>query len=147
MSMPMTMSMSMSTPVSTSQCEKITSALFYGITSIFVILVNKVVLSSYHFPYFNFLATIQFLTTVCIIYILKSLKFIEIPPLTKTIFMDIFPISIMFLGNVLLGLGSTQALNLPMFTVLRRFSIFFTMIGEYILFMKIPSISVNISVG
>ena len=44
------------------------------------------------------------------------------------------------------GLGGTKALSLPMMTVLRRFSILFTMLGElYILGTK-PAASVQASV-
>ena len=49
-------------------------------------------------------------------------------------------------GNLLFGLGGTKALSLPMMTVLRRFSILFTMLGElYILGTK-PAASVQASV-
>ena len=60
--------------------------------------------------------------------------------------MEVAPISLMFLGNVVFGLGSTKSLNLPMFTALRRFSIFMTMCGEYFVLKKTPSISVVVSV-
>lgn len=110
--------------------EKIAAAILYAASSFLVIFVNKWVLSTYKFPSFMFLAAVQFFSTSLIIGILGLLNRIEIPPLNRAIFLEVVPITFMFLGNVLSGLGSTQALNLPMFTALRRFSILFTMLGE-----------------
>ena len=53
----------------------------------------------------------------------------------------------MFFANVVTGLGSTKALNLPMFTALRRFSIWMTMIGEWVILGKEPTRSTSISVA
>ncbi|CAF1598474.1 unnamed protein product, partial [Adineta ricciae] len=52
------------------------------------------------------------------------------------------PLPIFFFGNLLFGLGGTQAVSLPMFTALRRFSIWMTMIGEqFILKERLPLIT------
>lgn len=126
--------------------QKIGSAILYGIVSIIVIFVNKIVLSTYHFPSFNLLALVQFLCTCSILLILKLFKRVEIPFLSIDIIYDILPVSMMFLGNVVFGLGSTKRLNLPMFTGLRRFSIMMTMIGEYLILHKPPSMKVMFSV-
>ena len=100
---------------STSKFEKIFSALFYAFSSLGVIFVNKIVLTSYNFQLFDVIETSQ---------------------LTRDIFFEILPISGMFLANVVFGLGGTGSLNLPMFTALRRFSILFTLIGEYYILKK-----------
>lgn len=127
--------------------QKIGSAIFYGISSILVIFSNKAVMTYYHFYYFDFLATTQFLVTCSILFILHLMKKIDIPPLNFTIFKEILPVSLMFLGNVLCGLGSTKSLNIPLFTALRRFSIFLTMLGEWYLLKARPSASIMISVS
>ena len=123
-------------PLPPGRFEKVSAALLYAVSSFLVIFVNKWVLSSYAFPSFMVLAAVQFLSTSIILGFLSLLGKIDIPPLTRSIFIEVMPITCMFLGNVLSGLGSTQALNLPMFTALRRFSILFTMIGEMIILKK-----------
>jgi solute carrier family 35 len=126
--------------------EKILSAVFYGLSSLGVIFVNKCILTEYDFPYFNVLATIQFIVTTIILTALILVKVIEIPILTKQICQEVIPISIMFLGNVISGLGSTKSLNLPMLTVLRRFSILMTMVGEWLILNNKASSPVVLSV-
>lgn len=123
------------------------SALFYGLSSIFVIFINKSLLTQYHFPYFIFVATLQFIFTSIFLYILYLFKKIEIPILKYDIFIEILPLSILFLGNVVSGLGGTKSLNLPMFTALRRFSILMTMILEsFLVYHNIPSCDIIISI-
>jgi solute carrier family 35 protein len=111
--------------------DKIFSALFYALTSLAVIFTNKSVMTEYHFPYFDFLAFFQFLVTTCILWTLRMTKRLDIPPLSFAIVKEVMPISVMFLGNVICGLGGTRSLSLPMFTALRRLSILMTMLAEY----------------
>ena len=59
----------------------------------------------------------------------------------------VLPLTILFLLNVLSGLGGTQRISLPMFTVLRRFSILMTMLLEIYLGMSKPSRTVHAAVG
>ena len=126
--------------------EKLLSAIFYAIVSLAVIFCNKAVMTRYNFGHFEFIACIQFLATTFVLTIFIYLKKIEVPSLSITICKEILPITAMFLGNILCGLGSTKSLNLPMFTALRRFSIFMTMCAEYIVIGNKPSTSVFISV-
>jgi hypothetical protein len=130
-----------------SKRDKILSALFYGSVSLIIIFTNKAIMTAYDFKHFDFLATVQFLTTTIILSTLNYLKKIEIPKLTMPIAREILPISFMFLGNVICGLGSTRTLNLPMFTALRRFSILMTMIAEYYVLNNKPSNPIILSVS
>eukprot|EP01038_Epipyxis_sp_PR26KG_P017166 gene17166-23649_t len=129
------------------QTEKLVAALFYGICSILVIFSNKSILTQHQFPYFDFLAFVQFVVTTSILTILILMKRIDVPYLTYPIIREILPISLMFLGNVICGLGSTRSLNLPMFTALRRFSIMMTMIGESCFLNTKPSFLIILSVS
>lgn len=128
--------------------ERIMAALFYGLSSLAVIFVNKVIMSEYNFPYFDFLAAVQFAATTLILSLLIWLRKIDsIPVISYSVVAEVLPISVMFLGNVLCGLGSTRSLNLPMFTALRRFSILMTMLAESCLLGAKPSGSVVLSVA
>ncbi|CAM9180315.1 unnamed protein product, partial [Ectocarpus fasciculatus] len=131
----------------TTSLERIFAALFYGISSLLVVFVNKIVLTTYEFPSFLFLACMQFVATCVVLGVLSTARYIELPRLSLEIVREVLPVSLMFLGNVISGLGSTQALNLPMFTALRRFSILMTMIGEYLVLSSVPSSPVAVSVA
>ena len=126
--------------------DKILSALFYAFVSLAVIFCNKAVMTKYNFGHFEFIACVQFVATSFILSLLIYFKKIDVPTFTMPICKEIFPITAMFLGNVVCGLGSTKSLNLPMFTALRRFSIFMTMCAEFIVIGNKPSPSVLISV-
>lgn len=126
--------------------DRAVAAIFYGLTSLAVIFTNKSIMTGYNFPFFDFLAGVQFLATILILSFLVLIKKVDIPVLNYTIFREVFPISMMFLGNVICGLGSTRSLNLPMFTALRRFSILMTMIAEYLILNNFPSNPIIVSV-
>ena len=57
----------MITTMAATKLQKISSAIFYSCTSILIILVNKFVLTSFHFPSFNFLGLAQICATVLLL--------------------------------------------------------------------------------
>ena len=118
------------------QFDRIGAATFYGFSSLAVIFVNKIVLTSYNFPQFHILATCQFAATTTILVGLILTKRLEVTKLSKEVVCEVMPISLMFLANVITGLGGTGSLNLPMFTALRRTSILLTLMGEYCILQK-----------
>merc|ERR1712142_890176 len=125
---------------------KVVTALFYGISSFMIMVVNKRVLTVYSFPSFQVLGIGQMLATIFILSVGKTLKIISFPDLSTETFRKIWPLPLMYLGNMVFGLGGTQNLSLPMLTVLRRFSILMTMIGEFYILKVIPKTSVQLSV-
>ncbi|KAL3869435.1 hypothetical protein ACJMK2_042116 [Sinanodonta woodiana] len=125
---------------------RLLAAGFYGFASFMIIVANKVVLTSYKFPSFQVLGLGQMLVGLIVLLIGKQIKVIHFPGLTRDTFQKIWPLPVLYLGNLIFGLGGTKKLSLPMFTVLRRFSIWFTMIAEvYVLGAK-PSRTVQFTV-
>ncbi|XP_041957910.1 UDP-N-acetylglucosamine/UDP-glucose/GDP-mannose transporter isoform X1 [Alosa sapidissima] len=115
---------------------KVLSAVFYALSSFLIIVVNKIVLTNYRFPSFMFLGIGQMAMTIIILYAGKALHLIHFQGLDKSIFRKIFPLPLLYMGNHLTGLASTKKLSLPMFTVLRKFTILMTMVLESIILRK-----------
>ncbi|ODM92440.1 UDP-sugar transporter UST74c [Orchesella cincta] len=125
---------------------KLVTAIFYAVASFLITVVNKIVLTSYKFPSFQFLAIGQICATIVVLFLAKQLRMITYPPLGRDSFRKIFPLPLIFIGNAVTGLGGTKTLSLPMFTALRRFSILMTMMAEFFILGVRPSIPVQISV-
>ena len=122
------------------------AAAAYASASLLIMFVNKIVLSSYNFPSSAFLAVCQSVVTIFLLYAARLCGVINFLPLSEKVVKAVFPLPLIFMLNTLSGLGGTQSLNIPMFTVLRRFSILFTMILEGIILGTTASRPVQASV-
>uniref|UniRef100_A0AAY5EWE0 Sugar phosphate transporter domain-containing protein n=1 Tax=Electrophorus electricus TaxID=8005 RepID=A0AAY5EWE0_ELEEL len=109
---------------------KFLSAAFYALSSFLIIVVNKTVLTNYRFPSYMFLGIGQMAFTIIILYLAKICKAVTFQDFDRNLPRKIFPLPLLYVGNHVTGLGGTKKLSLPMFTVLRKFSILLTMIME-----------------
>merc|ERR1711978_667573 len=98
--------------------------------------VNKTVLTKFEFPSFQVLGIGQMVATIIILYVTKKLNYISFPDLSTDTFRKIWPLPLMYLGeleilrlnlestnlnlnalhilgNMVFGLGGTQNLSLP----------------------------------
>lgn len=129
------------------QFMKIASAVFYGLSSFLITVINKRVLSSpYKFPSFLVLSLGQLIASIVVLYSGKKLKIVSVPPYSNELVKKIFPLPLIYLGNMIFGLGGTQALSLPMFAALRRFSVLMTMFLEFYVLKVRPTTAVQLSV-
>ncbi|CAM2114446.1 unnamed protein product [Caretta caretta] len=125
---------------------RLLSAFFYGTCSFLIVLVNKTVLTTYRFPSPMVLGIGQMATTILILYVSKLNKIIHFPDFDKSIPMKLFPLPLLYVGNHISGLTSTSKLSLPMFTVLRKFTIPLTLLLEIIILGKRYSLGIIVSV-
>ncbi|XP_073908650.1 nucleotide sugar transporter SLC35D2 isoform X3 [Castor canadensis] len=98
------------------------------------------------FPSPIFLGVGQMAVTITILYVSKLNKIIHFPDFDKKIPVKLFPLPLLYVGNHISGLSSTSKLSLPMFTVLRKFTIPLTLLLEAIILGKQYSLSVITSV-
>ncbi|XP_059512385.1 UDP-N-acetylglucosamine/UDP-glucose/GDP-mannose transporter isoform X1 [Myotis daubentonii] len=122
------------------------SALFYGTCSFLIVLVNKALLTTYGFPSPIILGIGQMAATIMILYVSKLNKIIHFPDFDKKIPVKLFPLPLLYVGNHISGLSSTSKLSLPMFTVLRKFTIPLTLLLETIVLGKQYPLNIIISV-
>ena len=134
-------------PQPPSQAKKVGTALFYAVSSLGVIFVNKIVLSTYKFPSVQTLALLQFSSTSLALKIASSFGYVHLLPISWKGIKSILPLSTCYLLNILTGLSATQNLSLPMMVLLRRASILMTMLLEKWMLNSQPSKTIQLSVG
>ncbi|KAJ0031757.1 hypothetical protein Pint_13773 [Pistacia integerrima] len=136
------------------------AAVSYMASAVLLVMFNKAALSSYSFSCVNVITLFQLLCSCSILYALKCWKVISFTaiepqsttynPLTlvplKTL-IHTLPLAIAYLLYMLVTMEAVRGINVPMYTTLRRTTVAFTMIVEYLLTGQKHSLSVVGSVG
>ncbi|KAF3453736.1 hypothetical protein FNV43_RR04177 [Rhamnella rubrinervis] len=135
------------------------AAISYMASAVLLIMFNKAALSSYNFPCANVITLFQMICSLILLYAMKCWKIISFTvepqsmtknPATLVPFKTLvhtLPLAISYLLYMLVTMESVRAINVPMYTTLRRTTVAFTMIMEYFLTGQKHSYPVVGSVG
>ncbi|KAK2660314.1 hypothetical protein Ddye_006847 [Dipteronia dyeriana] len=122
------------------------AAISYMTCAVLLILFNKAALSSYHFPSANVITLFQMISSCSFLYVLRrwnvitfsvgeslttsdsNSSFISLKTMIHTL-----PVAVTYLLYMLATVESVRGVNVPMYTTLRRTTVAFTMIVEYVL--------------
>jgi hypothetical protein len=91
--------------------KQIGASLFFGITSILIVMVNKTVLTSYNFPSFQTLGIGQIVAIILIAQFAKFIGVVNFPDISRKQLFKIFPLPLFYIINLIFGLASTQKLR------------------------------------
>lgn len=136
------------------------AAISYMSCAVMLVLFNKAALSSYKFPSANVITLFQMISSCSFLYVMRRWKVISFNgadassavdnPVTlvpvKTL-IHTLPLSLTYLLYMIVSMESVRGVNVPMYTTLRRTTVVFTMIVEYILVKQKYTSSVVGSVG
>lgn len=130
------------------------AALSYMLCAVLLVMFNKAALSSYNFPSANVITLLQMICSTSLLYVLKRWKVITFlvgDPRSSTYsgsfvplktLLHTLPLSLSYLLYMLAGMESVRGVNVPMYTTLRRTTVVFTMIVEYLLIGQKYTLSV-----
>ncbi|CAH2077259.1 unnamed protein product [Thlaspi arvense] len=118
------------------------AALSYMACAVMLVLFNKAALSSYEFPCVNVITLFQMISSSLFLYALRRKKIISFAASDsdnassfvslKSLFHTL-PLSMAYLTYMLASMASIRGVNVPMYTTLRRTTVAFTMVIEYML--------------
>ncbi|KAF6151206.1 hypothetical protein GIB67_037414 [Kingdonia uniflora] len=122
------------------------AAISYMVCAVLLVMFNKAALSTYSFPCANVITLFQMVCSCSFLYAMrrwKMISFISGEPKTasdnsvgmipiKTL-VHTLPLALAYLLYMLATMESVRGVNVPMYTTLRRTTVVFTMIVEYIL--------------
>ncbi|XP_044472457.1 UDP-N-acetylglucosamine transporter UGNT1-like [Mangifera indica] len=136
------------------------AAVSYMASAVLLVMFNKAALSSYSFPCVNVITLFQMLCSCSILYALrcwKVISFTDVDPQSITYnpftlvpletLIGTLPLAIAYLLYMLITMEAVRGINVPMYTTLRRTTVAFTMIVEYLLTGQKHSLAVVGSVG
>ncbi|KAJ0576286.1 putative sugar phosphate transporter domain-containing protein [Helianthus annuus] len=123
------------------------AAVSYMTSAVLLIMFNKAALSSYKFPCANVITLFQMVCSLVLLYALRSRNIVSfrvnnenqstnnIPGIfvsLKTL-LTTLPLAISYLLYMLVSMESVRGVSVPMYTTLRRTTVAFTMLVEYVL--------------
>ncbi|GAB0489640.1 hypothetical protein MMPV_000865 [Pyropia vietnamensis] len=110
--------------------------LFFAISSLSAIFINKSCLSGYGFNFPFTLLMGQMLFSLLTLSLMDLLGPARLPVLTRSQQLRVLLPTLLFVANVVVGLSALSLVNIPMFSAFRRLTLLFVMAAEYIMLNK-----------
>ncbi|PSR84526.1 UDP-N-acetylglucosamine/UDP-glucose/GDP-mannose transporter like [Actinidia chinensis var. chinensis] len=138
------------------------AAISYMACAVLLIMFNKAAMSSYDFPCANVITLFQMTSSCLLLYAMRYWKIISFEdgePEAKSItnnpatlvplktLVHTLPLALSYLLYMLASMESVRGVSVPMYTTLRRTTVAFTMVTEYLLVGQKHSLSVVCSVA
>ncbi|KAL2928209.1 Nucleotide-sugar uncharacterized transporter 3 [Bienertia sinuspersici] len=136
------------------------AAISYMSCAVLLVMFNKAALSSYNFPCVNVITLFQMVSSSSFLYVMRRLKLISFTVAETSIALDnpvtlvplktlmhTLPLAFTYLLYMIVTMEAVRGVNVPMYTTLRRTTVVFTMVVEYILVKQKHTPSIMGSVG
>ncbi|KAK9706206.1 hypothetical protein RND81_07G111000 [Saponaria officinalis] len=121
------------------------AAISYMSCAVLLIMFNKAALSSYSFPYVNVITLFQLICSSLFLYLLRRWKIIafmvddsvrpvsnKLTLVTYRTLVQTLPLALSYLLFMVVSMESVRGVNVPMYATLRRTTVAFTMVVEYL---------------
>lgn len=110
--------------------------LFFAVSSLSAIFINKSCLSGYGFNFPFTLLMGQMIFSLLTLSLMDLLGPARLPVLTRSQQLRVLLPTLLFIANVVVGLSALSLVNIPMFSAFRRLTLLFVMAAEYIMLNK-----------
>lgn len=105
-------------------------------SSLGAIFINKTCLTGYNFHYPLTLILGQMVFAVGLLLLLHKAGYREIPSAGRQELLAMAFPTVLFIGNVVVGLSALSLVNIPMFSAFRRLTLLFVMVAEFVFLGK-----------
>ncbi|GBG23893.1 Cullin-3A [Hondaea fermentalgiana] len=112
----------------------ITSCLLYSVSSISMVIGNKLILSTFNFKYEMVLLLAQNLISLSLLRLARALGWYKFEDFELRKALRWFPLNFFFVGMLLTGFYSLQLLSVPMMTIFKNSTNIIVTLGDYLMY-------------
>lgn len=113
--------------------------LFFMVSSLGAIFINKTCLTGYHFRYPLTMMLLQMASAIALLGALHMLGYNRLPQASNQDLAVLIGPTVLFISNIVVGLSALSLVNIPMFSAFRRITLLFVMVAEYFYLKKTHS--------